>query len=162
RILPVFHEPLAHGAARIRRDILHRRRVRGGSHDHDGIFHRAVLFQRGDQPGDLALTLADSHVNALHPQTLLVDDGVNRNRGLTRLAVANNQLTLAAPDRDHRVNRDDTCLHRAVYVTAIHHAGGNPLDVVILGEVDRPFAVYRVAERIHNTPHQPFTHRHRG
>ena len=39
---------------------------------------------------------------------------IHRDRGLTGLAVANDQLTLSASDREHRIDREDTGLHRGI------------------------------------------------
>ena len=38
------------------------------------------------------------------PVRLLVQNGIDRNRGFTGLTVTDNQLTLATANRDHRVN----------------------------------------------------------
>ena len=58
------------------------------------------------------LLLADRDVDALNAGGLLVDDRVDRHRGLAGLAVADDQLALAAADRDHRVDRLVAGLHR--------------------------------------------------
>ena len=59
--------------------------------------------------------LADGYIDtvdrfALFVKFLLVDDGVNGNGGLTRLTVTDNQLTLSATDRNHRVDSFQTRL----------------------------------------------------
>ena len=56
--------------------------------------------------------LANSNVDADHVLALLVDDGIDGNSGLTGLTVANDELALATADRNHRVNCEDTGLHR--------------------------------------------------
>ena len=50
------------------------------------------------------------------------------NGGFARLPVADDQLALAAPDRDHRVDRLDAGLHRRVTFCALDYAGGNALN----------------------------------
>ncbi len=42
----VVAEVFAHGAAREGRQVLQRRRVGGGGGHDDGVFHRAVVFER--------------------------------------------------------------------------------------------------------------------
>src|SRR5574337_602523 len=69
----------------------------------DGVVHRPVLLERAHHVLDRARLLADRDVDAGHVLALLVDDRVDRDRGLAGLAVADDQLALAAPDRHHRV-----------------------------------------------------------
>jgi len=95
---------LADGAARVGRDVLHRRRV-GGRGRHDaGILHRPMLLQHRPRPGHGGHLLADGHIDAVDALPLLVDDRVNSQRGLADLAVADDQFTLAAADGDQGVN----------------------------------------------------------
>jgi hypothetical protein len=54
---------------------------------------------------------------------LLVDDRVHRDGGLARLAVADDQLALAAADRDHRVDGLDAGLQRLLDRRPIGDAG---------------------------------------
>ena len=64
---------------------------------------------------------------------LLVDDRVERHGGLAGLAVADNQLALAAANRDQRVNRLQAGLHRHRHRLARDDAGGHTLDRAGLG-----------------------------
>ncbi len=54
---------------------------------------------------------------------LLVQDGVQRQRGLAGLAVADDQLTLAAADGDHGIDRLDAGLHRFRHWLPLGHRG---------------------------------------
>ena len=45
-IFALPHEPLAHGATGVRRDVLHWRACAGAGVHHDCVFHGAVLLQR--------------------------------------------------------------------------------------------------------------------
>ena len=56
--------------------------------------------------------LADGNVDADNILALLVDDSVERDRGLTGLAVADDKLTLAAADRNKRVDSLQAGLQR--------------------------------------------------
>jgi hypothetical protein len=59
----------------------------------------------------------------------LVDDRVDRDRGLARLTVADDQLALPTTDRDHAVDRLDAGLERLVHRLTCGHAGGLHLEV---------------------------------
>jgi hypothetical protein len=74
------------------------------------------------------------------PETLLVDDRVDRDRGLAGLAVADDQLALAAADRDHRVDRLDAGLQRLVHRLAVRDARRDDVDLRV--------AVERATERV--------------
>src|SRR3546814_12684808 len=63
-----------------------------------------VFFELAHDVGDRAGLLADRDVDALHARRLLVDDRVDRQRGLAGLTIADDQLALTAADRHHRVD----------------------------------------------------------
>ena len=98
--------------------------------------------------------LADRDVDRDHAAVLVVDDRVDRDRGLAGLAVADDQLALAAADRDHRVDRLQAGLHRLLDRLALDHAGGLELGGAGLGDVDRALAVERTPERVDDAPEQ--------
>ena len=54
--------------------------------------------------------LTDGNVDTVNALTLLVDDGIDRDGGLTGLTVTDDQLSLSAADRNHGVNCLDTGL----------------------------------------------------
>src|SRR3546814_4469332 len=69
-------EELAHGAAGVRRQELHRRRLGSRRGHHDGVFQRALVFQDLHELGDAGALLADGDVDAvelLRLVTALVD-----------------------------------------------------------------------------------------
>ncbi len=68
--------------------------------------------------------LADRDVHGHDAGVLVVDDRVDRDRGLAGLPVADDQLSLAAADRDHRVDRLQADLHRFLDRLALDDAGG--------------------------------------
>src|SRR4051794_2757421 len=157
----------AHGAAGERRKILHRRRVGGGGGDHDGIFQRALLLEHFDELGYGRALLADGDIDAIQldlfvaggVERLLVEDGVERDRGLAGLAVADDQLALAAADRDQRVDRLQAGRHRLVDRFARNDAGGLDVDAHALVGLDRALAVDRIAERIDHAAEQALADR---
>src|SRR5260221_3154667 len=80
--------------------------------------------------------------------------------GLPRLPVADDQLALAPADGDHGVDRLQPGLHRLLDGRAIDDAGSDALDRHRLLRDDRPLAVNRLAERVHDAAHQFGADRH--
>src|SRR6185312_12573999 len=104
----------------------------------DGVFHGAEIFERLDHLGDGGALLADGNVDTNHVAALLVDNRVERDGGLTGLAVADDELALAAADRDHAIDGFDAGLERLLH----------------------GLAVDRIAERVHHAADQGIAHRH--
>ena len=167
RVHVVVHEPLAHRRTGEGREVLVGGRIaRGGGH-HDGVFQRAVFLEILDDLRHVCTFLADGHVNRIkRPEILvaaldaflvdagIVDDGVDANRRLASLAVADDQLALAAADRDHRVHRHDTGLHRLADRLALDDARRNFLHRITLLRGNLTLAIDRPTQRIHHTPEQ--------
>ena len=107
-------EVFAHGATGVSTNELHGSRLGSGSRYHNRVFHRACLLKRTHHVFDGRGFLTNRDINAGHVLTLLVDDGINRNRCFTGLAVTNDQFALTATDRDHGVNRLQAGLHGLV------------------------------------------------
>ena len=113
RVHAVVAEIFAHGAAGERRQELHRRRVGSGRRDDDRIVERAALLERLGELRHGRALLPDGDVDAVEllllvvrvEGRLLVQDRVEDDRRLAGLAVADDQLALAAADRDQRVDR---------------------------------------------------------
>src|SRR4029079_17496125 len=147
-VLLVVAEVLAHGAAGVRRQVLQRRRLRGRGADDDGVLHRAVLLERLHHLRDRRLLLADGDVDADDAFALLIDDGVDGDAGLAGLAVADDQLALAAADRDHGVDGLEARLQRLLDGLAVEPPGREALDGEELGGVDRPLAVDGLSEGV--------------
>src|SRR6185295_11352891 len=122
---------------------------RRGGHD-DRVGHCAMFFELSHDVRNRTGLLANCDVDALNARALLVDDRVNRERGLAGLAVADDQLALAAADRHHRVDRLVAGLHRLADALAPHHARRDTLDRRTLAGLHRALAIERVAERVHH------------
>ena len=84
------------------------------------------------------------------PLALLVDDRVDGDGGLAGLAVADDQLALAAADRDERVDGLDARLDGRVHALADDDAGGDSLDRAGLRGDDRALVVQRPPQRVHD------------
>ncbi len=110
--------------------------------------------QRLDRLRDRGALLPDGNVDALHALTLLVQDRVDRDGGLARLAVADDELALAAADRCHRVDGLDAGLQRLVHRLAAGDAGRLHLEPAELVLRDGTLAVDRDTESVHDPADQ--------
>ena len=92
----------------------------------------------------------------------MVQDGVERDRRLTRLTVADDQLTLSSSDRNHRVDCLDTRLHGFLDRLAIDDARCRALDRAILLTCARARAVNRLSDCVHDAAKQSLADRDRN
>jgi hypothetical protein len=157
--LPI-HEVLGHGGAGIGRDVLQRRRVRGAGRDDDGVVHRAGLGEPVDDADDRRLLLADGDVDAGDAGTALVDDGVDGDGGAAGLAVADDQLALAAADRDHAVDRLEAGLQRLVHRLPAGDARRLELERPAVRRLHHALAVERPAQRVDHPADHRLAARH--
>jgi hypothetical protein len=158
----VVAEVLAHRDAGVRRDELQRRRSRRAGDDDRRVLHRAVLRELVDDLRDGRLLLADGDVEAEHALALLVDDRVDRDGGLAGLAVADDELALAAADRDHRVDRLDARSAAARDRLARDDARRLDLDAARCGVSIGPLPSIGLAERVDDAAEQLLADRHLG
>src|SRR5216683_758681 len=165
-VLARVHPVLADGRPSIGREVLVARRVgRRGGHDR-GVLHRARVLERLAHLGGRGALLPDRDVDALDlpgrvprlPVLTLVDDGVDTDRRLAGLPVADDQLALAAADRGYRVDRLDPGLQRLVHLLPLHHRRRLQLELAQLGAGDLALAVHRVAERVHHPAEEAVAH----
>ena len=154
RVLPVVEEVLAHRAAGERSHPLDRRRLLRGGGDDRRVLHRALVAELLVHLRNRRRFLADRDVDADDVRVLLVEDRVDQDRGLARLAVADDQLPLTAADIGHRVDRLDAGLQRLLYRLACDHARRFELQQAGFGRVDRAAAVERVPERVDDAAEQ--------
>ena len=88
-----------------------------------------MLLQRLHESSHRGGFLADGHIDTVDRlagivEALLVDDGIDGDGGLARLAVSDDELTLSAPDGNHRVDSLQTCLQRLLHRLAVDDARG--------------------------------------
>src|SRR6266852_18992 len=154
RVLALIHEVLAHRAPGIRGDEVERGGLgcRGG--DDDGVPHRAVLLESRCDACDRRGVLTDGDVDADQVLALLIDDRVEEDRGLACEPVADDQLALAAPERDHRVDGLDPGLDGAVDALTRDDSRGDLLERHRLRGLDRTLAVDRHAQRVDHAADQ--------
>src|SRR5262249_22223716 len=146
---------------RIGCDVEQRCRVGRGGGYHNRVAHRVGFLERPDDLRDRRLLLADRVVDADDAGLFLIDDRVDRDGGLASLAVADDQLALAATDRHHRVNRLQTGLNRLLDRLSIDDAGRQPLNRRRLLGDNRTLSVDRLTERVDDATQQLVADGHR-
>ena len=152
-------EKLAHRAGRIRGNVLQGCRLGGRRRDDDRVIHRARIREDLYHLRDRRSLLADRAVDADYVAALLVQDRVQNDGGLAGLAVADDQLALAAADRNHRVDGLDAGLQRLAHRLPVHDAGRDALDRDALICGDGPLAVERNSQRVDHAAHHGLAHR---
>src|SRR5258705_12890737 len=141
-------EVLAERDARVRRDEEQRRRFARARADDRRVLHGAELVELVDDLRDGRLLLADGDVDAVNALPLLVDDGVDGDRRLARLPVADDELALAATDGDHGVDGLDARLERLLDRLARDDAGRLHLDTAAVLRLDGAAPADGLAERV--------------
>ena len=121
-ILAFLHPFLAYGTAGIRRHILHERRIGSGRRDDDGMVHGAVSGQLFSELCARRRLLPDRDIDAFDLLSLLVHDGVQRDRALSALSVPDDQLALSLADGDQRIDHQDAGLQRFAHALPRHDA----------------------------------------
>ena len=112
RILTTIAEIFAHRSASIRSEVLHGCRLGSRRSNNNGVIHCTVLFELGYDIRNRRGLLTDSYVHADQIFAFLIDNRVDRNGSLAGLAVADDQFTLTAANRHHRVDGLKTSLNR--------------------------------------------------
>ena len=132
----------ANGSACKRSKILHSCRIGSiGSH-HYSIFHSSVLLKRIYNTCHSRTFLTNCDINTIHrissfEISTLIDNSIYRDAGFPCLPVANNEFALSPSNRNHGINRLDTCLQWCVYGFTFNNAVSHTLN---LAEMTR-FAV---------------------
>ena len=160
-VLAVLHPVLAHGAPGVGGEVLVGGRVRRRGHHYHRVLHGAELVEGGHRLGHGGGLLADGHVDAVHVEAALVEDGVEGDGGLAGLAVADDQLALAPADGDERVDGLDAGLHRLVHRLAPGDARRLDLHAPRDRVRQRALAVHRLAQRVDHPSEQAVAHRDR-
>ena len=140
-VAALIHEVLGDGNAGIGGQILKRRTVRRCRRHHDGIRHRAMVFQRFYYPRHRRSLLADSNVNTDAVLPLLINDGINGDGRFPRAAVADNELALTAPDGHQGVDGFDPRLEGLMNGLTIRNTRRPVLDGPIFLGFDGAFTV---------------------
>ncbi len=168
-VLAVVHPVLPDSRAGVGRQVLEARRVRRRCRNDRGVLHRAGLVERVAGGGDRRALLADRHVDAADllslvaglPVVTLVDDGVEADRALAGLAVADDELALAAADRRHGVDCLDAGQQWLADLLALHHRGRLQFESSPLVGLDLALAVDGLAQRVDDPAEVGVADRHR-
>ena len=142
--------------------VLQRSSLGGSGSDDDGVLHGVVLLKGLDELGNGGSLLTDGDVDAVQllglvvgvVPSLLVEDGIQSNGGLTGLTVTDNQLTLATADGNHSVDGLETGLHGLVDGVTGQNAGSLELSTALLLGVEGSLAVDGVTEGVDDTAEQ--------
>ena len=159
-ILALVHKVFAHGAARIRRDVLHRSELGRRCGDYDGVVHGSGGLKGGDDLSHRGLLLSDGNVDADHVLIFLIDDRIDSDSALSRLPVADYKLALASPDRYHGVDSLDTCLQRNGDALSLYYSGRGGFDGAVLNRVYLALTVDRRSEGVYDPADELFAHRY--
>ncbi len=100
-VLALGHEIFSHSRARIRGYVLEGSRVARRCAYNYGIIHSAVLFERIYYLSNCRGLLSDSDIDTDNVLALLIYYSIHCDRGLTGLAVADDELTLTSAYREH-------------------------------------------------------------
>src|SRR4029077_21173417 len=116
--------------------------------------HGTVVFQGLDDLGDGRALLPDGDIDAeellgivgADVRRLLVQDGIDRHRRLAGLAIADDELALAAADRHQGIDGWQARPHRLVHRSPRNDTGRLHFDALALDVLQRAFAVDGIAE----------------
>ena len=104
--------------------------------------------------------LTDRNIDADDILAFLVENRINCNRGFTRLAVTDDELSLPFADRHHGVDRLDPGLQRFIDRLAHQYAGRSIFNRAFLFGNNGTFAIDRLSECIDNTTDQSLANRY--
>jgi len=159
RMAAVEHEIFTESGTGVWRKILKRCGFRRGRRDDDRVLHRTVAVQRGNDLCHGGGLLADGDIDADISASLLVDDRIQDDRGFPRLAVADDELSLASSDRDHGINCLDSRLHRLGNRLPCNNTGRDSFQRIAFARGNGSLAVQRVPQGIHDSAHDFRTNR---
>src|SRR5690349_16133 len=104
RVAAPLREILCHRASGIGGKPLNTRRLISASIYKNASLTRTVSFDCIDDLSHRGRLLSYRAIDANHSAVALVDDGVDRNRSLAGLTIANYQLSLPPPQWQHRID----------------------------------------------------------
>ena len=153
-VTALFHEIFGDAGGRIGRNIREAGRVVAFGDDNHGIVHRPFFAKVRDDLGDGGCPLADGAINADHIFPTLVQNAVQGNGRLARLAIAQDQFALAAPNGDKGINDHESSLERDCDRRSVHDSRRRAFDRQALAGGHWPFAIEGLAERVNDTAQQ--------
>lgn len=151
---------LRHAARGIGRQPLQARRGIGFTHDEHAALGGSVTAYRIDDPRHRGPLLSDGGVHADDVAPSLIDDRVHGDRRFPRSAVADDELTLPAAQRDGSVHDEQAGCERAIDQRAIYDGRSGPFDGRGHLRRDRLAAIERPSEGIDYPAEKHLAHGH--
>ena len=149
-MLTSVHPLLANCATSVRSKELKRCWVSSRSHNNNGVLKCAEVFESLYGLCNRRVLLTNGNVDALNTLSLLVQDCVNGNSGLTGLAVTNDELALSTSNRRHGVNGLDSSLKWLSYGLASSDTRGLDFHTTLLRVNEWSLAVDWLTECVHH------------
>jgi len=158
-VLSVVSEPLSDRSSGERSEVLKGSGLGSGSGDDDGVLESVVLLKGLYELGDSRSLLSNSDVNTVKlgglvvtvVPSLLVEDGVDGNCGLSGLTITNDQLTLSTTNGNHGVDRLETGQHGLRNGGTREDTRGLDLSTSTFLGVDRTLSIDGVTESVDDT-----------
>ena len=86
----------------------------------------------------------------------MIEYGVQRDGGLARLSVADDELALSSAYREEGIDNEQPRFHGGVHGFAVDDAGRGTLDGTISFRLDLTLSVHGLAQRIDHSAEEPF------
>ncbi len=154
-----LHEVFGDGHGRVGGGVLQAGRVLLGRGHHDGRVHGLGLAQVVHDLAHGLRPFAHGAVDADHFGVALVEDGVHAQGGLAGLAVAQDQLALAAAHGEQGVHHLDPGLQGRGHRGAVHDVRGGPLHGPPTVGLQVAAAVQGMAHGVEDPAQQAVAHR---
>src|SRR5208283_1045858 len=116
--------------------------------NHYSMLHGSILFKGLYHARNARPFLAYGNIDTNDIAAILVDNRIKGNRGLSCLAVTDDQLPLSPSNRDHRINCLYSRLERLPDRLPVNNTRGNNINNSAMLSVDRPFAVNRLPDSV--------------
>ena len=161
-IFSLIHKMLCHCCSCIRRNILKRRTVTCCGRYHDRIIQCIIVLQCIYDFCNSRSLLSNRHINTDQIFSLLIQDCIQGNGCLSCLTISDDQLSLSASDREHRINRKDSCLHRHTDRFSVNDSRRLLLDRAVIICFDLTLSVDRSPQCIDNSSYIFISNRYTG
>jgi len=158
-VLSVITEVFSNGASRVWSQELEWGGLGGGSSHDDGVLQAVSLLEEAHDVGHGGSLLSNGNVDAVEglgvitslESSLLVEDGIDGNSGLSSLTITNDQLTLSSANWHERVDGLNSSLHWLVHGLSWDNAWSLQLNSLSVARVDGSLSVDLVSKRIDDT-----------
>ena len=110
-----------------------------------------MLFKLSNNRCNRLLLLTDRNVDTLNAGPFLIDNRIDRNSGLPRLAVSDNQLALSTSNWNHGIDRFQSRLNGLINRFTSNYARRNLLDWLSTISDDISLTINRVSKRVNDT-----------